>query len=135
MTEDQIKHMVNRFLAWKLPETFNPDGGVSFEPVGNAGTQHAYRREPSGTNLLDYTQATAMVRHMLDGLPQIAQSEIGWVIERGDSQPSQPTYWAGLDVWSQDHMDAVRFARKEDGERVSARMTYPNNRVCEHAWG
>lgn len=26
MTDDQIKHMVNRFLGWKLPENFNPDG-------------------------------------------------------------------------------------------------------------
>jgi hypothetical protein len=60
--------------------------------------------------------------------------ETGWVIERGDSEPSAPTYWAGLDMWSQDHMDAIRFARKRDAERVSARMTYPNNRVCEHMW-
>jgi hypothetical protein len=61
--------------------------------------------------------------------------EIGWVIERGDSEPSAPTYWAGLDDrWSQDHMDAIRFARKRDAERISARMRYPNNRVCEHMW-
>ena len=25
MTDDQIKHMVGRFLSWKLPETFAPD--------------------------------------------------------------------------------------------------------------
>lgn len=31
MTEDQIRHMVNRFLGWKLPESFNPDGGVTFK--------------------------------------------------------------------------------------------------------
>lgn len=32
MTEAQIKHMVNRFLSWKLPrDTFNPDGGISFD--------------------------------------------------------------------------------------------------------
>ena len=69
MTDDQIKHMVGRFLAWKLPEHFRPDGGVSFEPTyrGVGGTE--YKREPVGTNLLDYTQAKAMVLHMLDGLP------------------------------------------------------------------
>jgi len=71
MTDDQIKHMVGRFLAWKLPETFNPDGGISFESVGNAGSPHEYRREPNGTNLLDATQAEAMVRHMLEGLPAV----------------------------------------------------------------
>lgn len=67
--------------------------------------------------------------------------ETGWVIERGDSEPSAPTYWAGLGDrdfdgrWSQDHMDAIRFARKLDAERVSAKMRWPNNRVCEHGWG
>lgn len=69
MTDDQIKHMVNRFLAWKLPENFNPDNGISFDAVVNLGTEHQRRREPVGTNLLDYTQAEAMVRHMLDGMP------------------------------------------------------------------
>ena len=70
LTDEQIKHMVDRFLAWKLPTNFNPDGGISFEQFGNIGTEHQYRREPSGTNLIDAVQADAMVRHMLDGLPQ-----------------------------------------------------------------
>lgn len=70
MNEAQIKHMVGRFLSWKLPANFNPDNGVSFEPVGNKGTAYEYRREPVGTNLLDADQAEAMVRHLLDGLPE-----------------------------------------------------------------
>jgi len=69
MSDEQIKHMAEQFLRWKLPENFNPDGGVSFEKVGNAGTQYEYKREPSGTNLFGYTEAVAMVRHMLEGLP------------------------------------------------------------------
>lgn len=69
MTDEQIKHMVERFLSWKLPENFNPDGGVSFERFGNKGTPHQFRRESSGTNLLDATQADAMVRHMIEGMP------------------------------------------------------------------
>jgi hypothetical protein len=61
--------------------------------------------------------------------------ETAWLIERGDSNPDAPTYWAGPDdMWSQDHMDAIRFARKLDAERVSARLFYPNNRICEHMW-
>jgi hypothetical protein len=28
------------------------------------------KHEPSGTNLFDATQADAMVRHMLEGLPE-----------------------------------------------------------------
>lgn len=69
MTEDQIKFMVDRFLNYKLPENWKPDGGISFERFGNKGTPHQHTREPSGTNLLDATQAAAMVRHMIDGLP------------------------------------------------------------------
>lgn len=69
MTEDQIEHMANRFLNWKLPENFNPDGGVSFEKTGNKGTPHEFKREPTGTNLFGYSDAVDMVRHMIDGLP------------------------------------------------------------------
>lgn len=69
MNEDQIKHMVNRFLSWKLPDTFSPDGGIIYEgAIGNAGTAYEYRREPVGTNLLTATEAEAMVRHMIKGL-------------------------------------------------------------------
>lgn len=69
MTDAQIKHLVNRFLAWKLPEDFNPDGGVSFDKVVNLGTEHQYYREPTGTNLFNAQQTEQMVRHMLEGLP------------------------------------------------------------------
>lgn len=65
MTEEQIKQMVNRFLAWKLPTDFCPDDGITFDPVANKGTAYERRREPTGTNLLTATQAEAMVRHML----------------------------------------------------------------------
>lgn len=70
MTENQIKHMVDRFLNWKLPENWKPDGGVSFEKFGNKDTPHQYTRNPVGTNLLDADQATAMVRHMIEGMPE-----------------------------------------------------------------
>ena len=69
MTQDQIKHMVEQFLRWRLPETFHPDGGITFEPVGSKGTQYEFQREPVGTNLLTYKEALEMVLHMLDGLP------------------------------------------------------------------
>lgn len=70
MTEAQIKHMVDRFLTWKLPDGFSPDGGINYERYGSAGTPYEYRREPVGTNLLDAQQADAMVRNMLNGLPE-----------------------------------------------------------------
>jgi hypothetical protein len=67
MTEEQIQHLVGRFLAWRLPKDFNPDGGIrAARPNYHPSVEWA----PSGTNLLDATQAEAMVRHMLDGLPR-----------------------------------------------------------------
>jgi hypothetical protein len=68
MTEAQIKHMVDRFLGWKLPEGFNPDGGITFTKTGGTA-EHPHKYEPSGTNLFDATQADAMVRYMLEGMP------------------------------------------------------------------
>lgn len=69
LNAEQIKHMVDRFLAWKLPSDFRPDGGITFEPVANAGTHHEFPREPVGTNLLTAAQAQAMMLHLMEGLP------------------------------------------------------------------
>lgn len=73
MTDEQIKTMVNRFLAWKLPEHFYPDAGISFQPFFNVEYNEKHgnppqRHNPTGTNLFDYTQAEAMVRHMIEGI-------------------------------------------------------------------
>lgn len=68
MTEDQIKYMVSRFLTWRLPENFNPDGGISFQRDYNQNTPWPAKHEPVGTNLFDGQQAEAMVRHMIDGV-------------------------------------------------------------------
>jgi hypothetical protein len=69
MTDEQIKHMADRFLGWKLPDNFSPDGGVSFKRTFNDHLPTPMKREPSGTNLLDATQADAMVRYMIEGMP------------------------------------------------------------------
>lgn len=68
LTEDRIKHMVDRFLSWKLPSNFNPDAGISFKADFNEHTAYPMKHEPSGTNLFDATQADAMVRYMIEGL-------------------------------------------------------------------
>lgn len=65
MSDDQIKYMTERFLCWKLPENFNPDNGISAKRP-NYAPNVAW--EPTGTNLFDYTQAEAMVRHMVEGM-------------------------------------------------------------------
>ena len=69
MCDEQIKYMVERFLQWRLPENFRPDAGISFKAEFNENTPWPMKHEPVGTNLFDYTQATEMVRHMIDGLP------------------------------------------------------------------
>lgn len=66
MTNEQIKHMVDRFLGWRLPENFNPDAGISYVRPNYAPSVDA---TPTGTNLFDATQAEAMVRYLIDGLP------------------------------------------------------------------
>jgi hypothetical protein len=59
-TEEQLNEFTQRFLQWKLPEDFNPDGGISF--TRNLGN-HTYT--PVGTNLFTATQARKMIEHIL----------------------------------------------------------------------
>lgn len=70
MTDEMIKHMVQRFLTWRLPEDFHPDAGISFEAIFNEGIEGVTpaKHEPTGTNLFDAAQAEAMVRYMVEGL-------------------------------------------------------------------
>lgn len=61
----EVKHyMVNRFLMWRLPENFTPDGGISFD---RGDLRHPM---PTGTNLLDASQARELVDFLLDGAPR-----------------------------------------------------------------
>ena len=68
VTDAQIKHMVDRFLNWRLPEPWAPDNGVSYTRpnYAHAPADHDW---PMGTNLFDADQAETMVRHMIEGLP------------------------------------------------------------------
>lgn len=74
MTEDQIKHMVDRFLGWHLPRPWRPDNGISYQRpnYAHAPADHDW---PTGTNLFDSQQATEMVRYMLQGLPDWLSQE------------------------------------------------------------
>jgi hypothetical protein len=67
MTEEQIRHLVDRFLGWRLPKDFSPDAGISYTRPNYAPEVDA---TPSGTNLFDATQAAAMVRYMIEGMPE-----------------------------------------------------------------
>lgn len=74
MTEEQIKKMIDRFLAWKLPENFDPDAGISFKPTFNDHLPTPMKHNPTGTNLLSATQAEQMIRYITEGLA--AQQQI-----------------------------------------------------------
>lgn len=65
MTDEQIKHMTNRFLQWILPKDFSPDAGISFTRPNSPESWPG----PSGTNLLNADQAERMIRHIVEGLP------------------------------------------------------------------
>jgi hypothetical protein len=54
-----VKAAVDRFLGWKLPETFYPDAGISFK-----APQHPFGW-PTGTNLFNAEEARAMFEHAL----------------------------------------------------------------------
>ena len=69
LSDTQIKYIADRFLGWKLPENFYPDGGISFKRYGNEGTPQQYRNNPTGTNLLVSEQAKEMIRYLVEGLP------------------------------------------------------------------
>lgn len=70
LTDEQVEHMVHRFLGWRLPEHFSPDAGISFKPTSNDHMPFGpQKHNPIGTNLFDRQQAEAMVRYMVEGLP------------------------------------------------------------------
>lgn len=72
----------------------------------------------------------------------------GWLIERADSEPAEPWYWSAgaywlepitdpgrLAAWTQNHNEAIRFARKDDAEKLAKRLlTHVEVRVCQHVW-
>lgn len=66
--DGQVKHMVDRFLGWRLPANFSPDAGISFKAEFNEHTACPMKHEPVGTNLFDATQAKAMIRYLIEGL-------------------------------------------------------------------
>jgi len=61
--QPNIKHAVDKFLAWPLPKDFSPDGGISFKKEPDArGYAPAW---PVGTNLFTADQAQQMIEHIL----------------------------------------------------------------------
>lgn len=59
-SDGEIQRMAERFLNWRLPDNFNPDCGIGFDK-----SRIHLQSWPTGTNLIGYTEALAMVRHMV----------------------------------------------------------------------
>jgi hypothetical protein len=60
--EDLIKVLVNRFLAWPLPDTVSPDG----MPFPAKIYRERYGHSLIGTHLLSAQEAEKMFNHVLD---------------------------------------------------------------------
>lgn len=58
-----VPMLVDRFLGWKLPKDFAPDGGITFTPPHQNYDQAL--QWPTGTCLLNAPQATAMFEYLL----------------------------------------------------------------------
>lgn len=106
--ENEIEHMVSRFLQWRLPKDFRPDGGIQFD--ANAAKKlnpnnHTY--EPVGTNLFTADQAKEMVRFMIEGLDG-ADSEL---LDRLEEQADIQIWRNKAGGWSAALQDAPRTMR------------------------
>ena len=51
--------MLTKFLTWRLPVDFMPDGGISFVKLNHQTSW------PTGTNLFTADQAAKMLEHVL----------------------------------------------------------------------
>jgi hypothetical protein len=132
LTENQIKHMVDRFLSWKLPGNFNPDGGIIFKKTFNEHTAHPMKYEPSGTNLFDATQVDGMVRHMVEEMP--LKPDFRWLIEAPGAR-----YLAvqrGTDFeWTVDQNKALAFRSKEQADALMMAVRQMDREMDPHRRG
>lgn len=121
MTKEQIKHLVDRFLGWRLPDSFNPDGGISFKKTFNDNllpTKH----EPRGTNLFDAEQADVMVSYMVEGMP--SNAEFRWLIEAPGPKylaVQRLTSSANFE-WTADHNKALAFRSEAQADDMMAAL-------------
>ncbi len=69
MVKTVLDKLVDRFLGWKVPETFGPDCGVTFVKP-NSVYPESY---PVGTNLLTAVEAKAMFQHVSANIPMLTE--------------------------------------------------------------
>ena len=144
MTEAQIKFMVDRFLAWRLPEPWHPDNGISYQRPNyhpDMTPEAMHHHYPVGTNLFDDGQATDMVRHMIDGVMAVdsdpvksSATEYAWLIEAPG-----PHYLAAREMggwtfyWTKEHDKAIRFHSQQQADAVMMAVRALNAGLFEFA--
>lgn len=80
-----------------------------------------------------------MHRHDSRTLGATMTDELGWLIELKSHHNNPPTWW-GISAngkewaWVTDSMQAVRFAREIDAQRVIAAFGWMNCLATEHLW-
>lgn len=118
---EQIDELVNRFLAWKLPQSVCAD---------LCATDNKYPHSRSGTNLLTATEARQMLEHVL------SRKFVGtaWLIETND--PVGTTlYYCDQGDWCSNPNHAMRWPSEEAARKSEAWTQYPGNmRIAEHEW-
>jgi hypothetical protein len=62
ISEERLRKMVDRFIGWKIPQSFGPDGYITFDREKAKASVYW----PTGTNLLSCTEAEEMLRYMLE---------------------------------------------------------------------
>lgn len=65
-----IDTVVSRFLGWKFPTDFGPDGGISLDKE----YLKTFNSWPTGTNLLNYEQAKQMFEYCISGSGEDSKS-------------------------------------------------------------
>lgn len=97
-TGARLSAMVDRFLGWKLPDSFGPDCFVTFDRERAKANQSW----PIGTNILGASEARAMLEHILSGLDPITDERAKEVAQQwGCFEPSRwadgmPQFHTGL---------------------------------------
>ena len=65
-------------------------------------------------------------------------TEIAWLIERRDRNAIEYLTGDGngyFPDWTKKDLEAIRFCRREDAERIAAIFEDLDIHICEHQWG
>lgn len=133
------KKMVDRFLAWRLPETFAPDCGISFKRPNDPSFAW-----PVGTNLLTADEAKEMFEYVLrdrvtdnaEGQDQPEASGYGPKGNASNPAPAAPTQTPWTDAVRDKvaHVVDAEFARRLEALVHQQQEALAASRFTEYAW-